>query len=414
MKKIFLFFIIVIIIVNITGCEINYSINNRNTSDNQNTSAIASQGSQTSMPYAVTEPQITDKPQITPTPVPTVTSSVSSEPAPEKEDIVIVAISAGENHAAAIDNRGVLYTWGQNESGQLGDGTTADRSEPKPVPGITNAKAVACGWLNTFVLSEDGLVYSFGEHFIARDYGDNTLPVAIKELSDIIAIDTDGDSCIALKNDGTVYDWGLYSRSVSSEPEKVEELKDIVSVAAGLGYYLAVDRNGEVWTWGWSKYTDLDNSRGTGDTIGFPSKVRDIHNIKSACGKESEILGIHYDGNVTRWGNYKKEILFDSNDVVSISAVYYHILAVKKDGTVFSWGSNIHGELGNRTKEDHYEPRIIGGLSGVIAAGAGVDFSMVLKEDGTVWAWGNNEYGQLGIGTTEDQLEPQQVKFPAN
>lgn len=411
-KRILILFIIFFVLINVTGCEV---INQGKESGDQNNGSVELQEFQTSKHHAVTESQVTDIPQITPTTVPTATSSVTSEPVPEKEDIVIIAISAGRNHAAAIDNRGVLYTWGQNESGQLGDGTTTNRSELKPVPGIVNAKAVVCGALNTFVLCEDGLVYSFGEDFIGRDYGDNTLLVAIKELSDIIAIDTDGGNSIALKRDGTVYDWGLYSHDASSEPEKVRELKDIVSVAAGLGYYLAVDKNGDVWTWGWSKYTDLDNTRGTGDFIDIPSKVRDVHNIKSACGKESEILGIHHDGNVTRWGNYKKEILFSSNDVVSISAGYYHILAVKKDGTVFSWGSNMHGELGgNRTKEDQYEPRMIEGLSGVIAAGAGVDFSIVLKEDGTVWAWGKNDYGQLGIGMMEDQLEPQQVKFPVN
>ena len=438
-KMIFLFSIILSLICLTTGCLVNNSHLNGKGSNNRGTDYAASQGSDTSNSHSdtginnesasepdkqneetnsskePTEPKITQKAQISPTPV-LLQPDSSETPAhgSEKEKIVIVAISAGENHAAAIDDKGVLYTWGQNSYGQLGDGTTTDRSEPKPVPGITSAKSVACGWRNTYVLCEDGLVYSFGEGFIGRDYGENAIPVSIKELSDIIAIDTNGFESIALKSDGTVYDWGTNSRrGIHELPERVEELEDIVSVAVGNSYYLAVDKNGEVWAWGSNKYLNL-NTGNTEPSIYLPSKVQDINNVKSSCGDGNEILGLHYDGNVTRWGDYKQEVIIDSKDVVSIHSGDAHFLAVKKDGTVFSWGINMHGELGNRTAEDQYEPRIIEGLSGVIAADGGTDFSMVLKEDGTVWAWGKNDYGQLGIGNTENQLEPRQIIFPSS
>ena len=383
--------------------------------NNESASEPDKQNEETNSSKEPTEPKITQKAQISPTPV-LLQPDSSETPAhgSEKEKIVIVAISAGKNHAAAIDDKGVLYTWGQNNYGQLGDGTTTDRSEPKPVPGITSAKSVACGWRNTYVLCEDGLVYSFGEGFIGRDYGENAIPVSIKELSDIIAIDTNSYENIALKSDGTVYDWGTNSRrGIHELPERVEELEDIVSVAVGNSYYLAVDKNGEVWAWGSNKYLNL-NTGNTEPSIYLPSKVQDINNVKSSCGDGNEILGLHYDGNVTRWGDYKQEVIIDSKDVVSIHSGDAHFLAVKKDGTVFSWGINMHGELGNRTAEDQYEPRIIEGLSGVIAADGGTDFSMVLKEDGTVWAWGKNDYGQLGIGNTENQLEPRQIIFPSS
>ena len=438
-KMIFLFSVILSLICLTTGCLVNNSHLNGKGSNNQGTDYAASQGSDTSNSHSdtginnesasepdkqneetnsskePTEPKITQKAQISPTPV-LLQPDSSETPAhgSEKEKIVIVAISAGENHAAAIDDKGVLYTWGQNSYGQLGDGTTTDRSEPKPVPGITSAKSVACGWRNTYVLCEDGLVYSFGEGFIGRDYGENAIPVSIKELSDIIAIDTNSYENIALKSDGTVYDWGTNSRrGIHELPERVEELEDIVSVAVGNSYYLAVDKNGEVWAWGSNKYLNL-NTGNTEPSIYLPSKVQDINNVKSSCGDGNEILGLHYDGNVTRWGDYKQEVIIDSKDVVSIHSGDAHFLAVKKDGTVFSWGINMHGELGNRTAEDQYEPRIIEGLSGVIAADGGTDFSMVLKEDGTVWAWGKNDYGQLGIGNTENQLEPRQIIFPSS
>lgn len=442
-KKLFFFLLVISFLIHIAGCGVNSSYLNGKDHKNQSTGSVASQGlytsesitdkglsnitetasepsikptteTETSPTKEPTEPQITEKTQITPTPIQTPTFFVTPTHAPEKEDIIIVAISAGKNHAAAIDNKGVLYTWGQNEYGQLGDGTTVDRSEPKPVTDIINAKSVVCGWRSTYVICDDGLVYSFGDKcYIGRDFGNNFLPQIIKELNNIIAVDTNSFESIALKNNGTVYDWGTNSRREIHElPKIIKELEGIISIAVGSGFYLAVDKNGEVWAWGWNKYFNL-NTGNTEPDIYLPSKVRDVHNVKSVCGNEGEILGLHYDGNVTRWGDYELEELFESKDVISIHSGYAHFLAVKKDGTVFSWGSNMFGELGNRTAENQYEPAIIEDLSGVIAADGGTDFSVILKEDGTVWAWGRNDFGQLGNGTTENQLEPQQVLFPS-
>lgn len=106
------------------------------------------------------------------------------------------------------------------------------------------------------------------------------------------------------------------------------------------------------------------------------------------------------------------EVLFDNQDVLSIDSGDAHSFVVKKDGTVFSWGINICGELGDRSTKENYKPAKINNLSGVVDAEAGSRFSIILKDDGTVWAWGKNDYGQLGNGGTEDQLEPQQVFSP--
>lgn len=133
-------------------------------------------------------------------------------------------------------------------------------------------------------------------------------------------------------------------------------------------------------------------------------------NPKISCGYD-HTLALKYDGTVYAWGynasgqlgngtlSYSNVPVKVQTGVVDIAAGGSHSLVLKNDGTISAWGSNDYGQLGN-TK----------GLTGVIAIAAGEDFSMALKNDGTVWAWGRNDYGQLGDGTCIQSNNPVQVK----
>jgi alpha-tubulin suppressor-like RCC1 family protein len=76
-------------------------------------------------------------------------------------------------------------------------------------------------------------------------------------------------------------------------------------------------------------------------------------------------------------------------------------VALKHDGTVWSWGVNVRGHLGDGTKNNSYIPRQVG-ISNVVSIAVNVAHTLTLKDDGTVWSWGTNDYGQLGNGTTWD------------
>jgi hypothetical protein len=95
--------------------------------------------------------------------------------------------------------------------------------------------------------------------------------------------------------------------------------------------------------------------------------------------------------------------------VVTVAGGYDHSLALRSDGTVWAWGSNSFGQLGNGTTTNSPTPVPVSGLSGVVAVAGGMDHSLALRSDGTVWAWGSNYWGQLGNGTTTDSLTPVQV-----
>src|SRR5436190_592235 len=99
-------------------------------------------------------------------------------------------------------------------------------------------------------------------------------------------------------------------------------------------------------------------------------------------------------------------------DVIAAAGGEAHSLVLRANGTVWAWGSNDNGQLGDGTRTDRYAPvQVGGGLSGVVSVKAGFAHSVALKSDGTVWAWGANWYGQLGDGTIADRHTPVQVKW---
>jgi len=148
------------------------------------------------------------------------------------------------------------------------------------------------------------------------------------------------------------------------------------ATSAGSTHSLALKGDGTVWAWGNNSHGRL----GDGTTTDSPTPVQ-----------------VMASADVPLTG------------VTAISALGAHSLALKSDGTVWAWGSNTHGQLGDGTTTDSPTPVQVSSLTGVTAVATGENHSLALKSDGTVWAWGNNANGRLGDGTTTDRLTPVQV-----
>ncbi|MBI5639560.1 MAG: DUF1566 domain-containing protein [Nitrospirae bacterium] len=99
------------------------------------------------------------------------------------------------------------------------------------------------------------------------------------------------------------------------------------------------------------------------------------------------------------------------NDVTKVVAGDEHAVAIKADGSIWAWGRNAEGQLGDGTNEDRIVPVMVKGLWDVVDVAAGIYHTVALRTDGTVWAWGRNYYGQLGDGTIEDRRNPVQIKM---
>ncbi|MCU6713041.1 InlB B-repeat-containing protein [Paenibacillus sp. J5C_2022] len=148
-----------------------------------------------------------------------------------------------------------------------------------------------------------------------------------------------------------------------------------ISASAGLEHSLFLHRDGTVWAWGSNEYGQLGKPAGT-SMLTIPQQVEQLTDITA----------------------------------ISASAGGYHNLALKNDGTVWTWGKNSVGQLGDGTQTDRYSPVQVQGLNNVVAIAAGADYSLALRQDGTVWAWGLNYFGQLGDGTQTQRLSPVQVQ----
>ena len=312
----------------------------------------------------------------------------------------IQQVSAGWEHTVALKSDGTIWTWGVNKFGQLGDGTTIAKSLPVQVVGLLEVVTVDGGEGHTLAAKLDGTVWAWGLNNYGQ-LGDATtenknIPVQIKGLLDIIAVACGGNHSVVLDRNGDVWAWGAneYGQlgigvesslgSKRNKPEKVNGLSGIIALACGGSHTIALSKDGEVYGWGCNQRGQIGD--GTHIKRTAPVKVNGL----------SGIIAITSGGALGG----------DTNS---------HNLALKSDGTVWAWGSNSDGQLGDGTDIDRNTPVQVGGLSHVIAIAGGGAHSVALKSDGTVWAWGCNWAGQLGIGIPfSAKNKPIQVKYLSN
>jgi alpha-tubulin suppressor-like RCC1 family protein len=290
-----------------------------------------------------------------------------------------------------------------------------------PAQNLTGVKAIAASGNSSFALLSDGTVWWWGEDSVWDEAfgGGLTTPVRVSGLTDVVAVSPP----LALKADGTVWAYSLDS-GYPFTPFRVDGLTGVVAVAGGLSS-LALKSDGTVWAVG---HTVTHNG-----TVVWPAAtpVSGLTEVMAIAMGSRHSLALKRDGTVWEWGDNNNGLPGDGltlapysgpwpdpstpaqvsglTDVVAVAAGYGHSLALKSDGTVWAWGFNGHGQLGDGTTETRTTPFQVNGLAGVVKIAAGDAHSVAVKSDGTVWAWGSNVGGQLGDGTTTDRLEPVQV-----
>jgi alpha-tubulin suppressor-like RCC1 family protein len=290
----------------------------------------------------------------------------------------VESVSAGGEHSLALLADGTVMAWGENENGQLGDGTNTIRDEPVPVKGLTGVKAIAAGGSHSLALLSNGTVMAWGDNEDGQ-LGDGTLiesnvPVAVKGLTGVKAIAAGANHSLALMGDGTVEAWGsgtfgeLGNGSLKSSdvPVAVKGVTTATAIAAGGEFSLAVVAGGAVEAWG-------DNEVGQlGDAALEEEPLSDVPvPVGSLSG------------------------------VSAVAAGADHGLALTSAGTVMGWGSDTNGQVGNGVVQPRVPaPQAVTGISGATAIAAGGQDSAALLGSGSVMAWGNNKYGQLGDGVT--------------
>ena len=372
----------------------------------------------------------------------------------------VIAISAGspsttENgHSLALKSDGTVWAWGYNADGQLGDGTTTNRPTPVQVGGLTGVAAIAAGANHSLALKSDGTVRAWGNGSYGQlGNGAGSLlgsksPIAVSGLTGVSAVTAGWGHSLALKSDGTVWAWGDNLQGQVGDGTYVNRLSPVqvgggavpctpvtlpatcaaTGIVAGDVHSLAVKADGTVWGWG----EDNDGQLGRGGVASplSPQSVpaqTGVSGISTAVAGAWHSFGLGLDGSVWAWGLNNYGQLGDGTitnrslpvpvssltGMAAIGAGRRHSLGVKLDGTVWAWGDNEAGQLGTGTTNTTPNPTPVQvpGLSGVTAVNGATDgnYSLALKSDGTVWTWGSNAFGQLGDGTTTNRSTPVQV-----
>jgi alpha-tubulin suppressor-like RCC1 family protein len=200
------------------------------------------------------------------------------------------------------------------------------------------------------------------------------------------------------------------------------------TAVSGGGYHsLALAAGGTVWSWGSNAFGQLGNGSTTSRNNPGPSQVQNATAISAGA---QHSLALAVDGTVTAWGYNNSGQLGNGTNtstyelppvkvsgltgVTAIAAGGYHSLALAADGSVWAWGQNRDGQLGDDSPDNRNTPVKVLNLSGVTAIAAGLYHSMALKNDGTVWTWGYNSFGQLGNDNTTSRDLPVQATGLSN
>jgi alpha-tubulin suppressor-like RCC1 family protein len=292
----------------------------------------------------------------------------------------IADIEGGREHALALTSGGVVYGWGWNRKGQVGNGSTA-YTITKPVQVLTSAIDIGAGHYSSFAVKDDGSVWGWGQNSTGQiGTGASTTqvrtPTRIEGLDGISITDVAGgrNHVLALTTDGDVYSWGSNATgqlgdgtlTSSATPVRASSLSNVVSIFAGRDHSLAVNADGTVWAWGFNRTGEL----GDGTTTRRKLPVQ----VKRANGNPLA-------------------------NIVAVAAGANHSLALRADGTVWAWGKNADGQLGDGTYTTRLRAVKVSFLAGVKQIAGARQNSIAVTTAGDVYTWGENAFGQLGDGT---------------
>ena len=229
-----------------------------------------------------------------------------------------------------------------------------------------------------------------------------------------LVVNASGSACGMGHNEyGELGDGTTVDRWTPAQMTTETGLTGISKLATGWYHSLALRSDGTIWAWGYNGFGALGDGTTTDKVTPFPGGGSLTNVIDVAAGQYFS-MALKNDGTVWSWGYNANGQLGDGTTtgkttpvqvilltgVTQIAAGQNHSLALKSDGTVWAWGYNGYGQLGNGTTTSASSAVQVTGLSGVVRIAAGAYSSMALKSDGTVWAWGNNGYGELGDGGT--------------
>jgi alpha-tubulin suppressor-like RCC1 family protein len=289
-----------------------------------------------------------------------------------------VQLSGGRAHSLGVRSNGTAWAWGRSTSGQLGDNTTISRSSPvSVVGGFTDWVQVSGGYSHSLGLRSNGTAWAWGSgssgQLGANVTTDRSSPVSVVGgYTDWVQVSAGETHSLGIRANGTAWAWGSNTHgrlgdnttvSSSSPVSVVGGYTDWVQLSAGQNQSLGVRANGTAWAWG----NNTSGRLGDDTTVSRSSPVSVV-------------------GGFTDW--------------IQVSGGNYHSLGLRANGTAWAWGNGGFGRLGDNTAVSRSSPvSVVGGFTDWIRVSGGYGHSVGMRSNGTVWAWGGNQNGKLGDNT---------------
>jgi alpha-tubulin suppressor-like RCC1 family protein len=330
--------------------------------------------------------------------------------------VTATAMAAGVNHGLAFASDGKLYSWGDNTTGQLGNGSTSMLHTTPGAVGLptgVSAMALGAGRFTSQAIGSDGKLYSWGS-----STGVRTTPGTVNLPAGVLAssVSTGYSRCLTIGSDGKLYVLG--DNNTTAGVISLAAGVSVNSAAAGSGHFLSIGSDGKLYAWGINYNGQLGDYSATQRTAPVVVSLQAGVSATAVAAGEFHSLAIGSNGKVYATGSNQWGQLGDGSTssraiwgevnlpagvkATAIAAGYGDSYAIVSDGKLYTWGSN-------RTT-----PFVVSLPAGVTPklVSAGPGHALVNGSDGNLYAWGNNTYGELGDGSTTSRTTPVLVSLP--